>query len=47
MKETMICGFDLIEKVVHGRVYNGLYLINLFCHTVAKGSLYECINPLF
>ena len=41
MKETMICGLDLIENVVglHSRVYNGLYLINLFCQTIAKGSL--------
>jgi len=28
MKETMICGLDLIENVVHDRVYNGLYLKN-------------------
>ena len=32
----MICDLDLIEKVVHGRVYNGVYLIDLFCQTIAK-----------
>jgi len=39
MKEATICDFDFIEKVVHGRVQNGRYLINLFCQTIAKGSL--------
>ena len=47
VKKTVVRGLDFTEEIVHGRVYKGLYLKNLFGETIAKRSFQKCISPLF
>ena len=47
VKKTVVRGLDFTEEVVHGRVYKGLHLNNLFRETVANRSFQQCIHPLF
>ena len=44
VKKTVVRGLDFTKEIVHGRVYEGLYLKNLFRESIAEKS--ACTSDL-